>query len=417
MSEWKTYKLGDLIDVQNGYAFKANDFSDKGIPVIKIKNIVSPRILFDECEYYEGNLDKRLEQFVIKKGDILISMTGSHVNQIASAVGKVGKYQFNYPALLNQRVGKLFTKNEELLNQDYFYYHISRFETQVDLASSAGGSANQANISPSQIKNLEITIPDLPTQTQIAQILTSLDDKIELNLQMNQTLEAMAKAIFKEWFVDFKFPGFDGEFVDGLPKGWRIDSISEIMYVQNGYAFKSTDFTDEGNNGILKIKNISNKVVDIVNMQFVSDEVALKIDNRFKVESGDLLIAMTGAEVGKVGVVPNTEKNLWLNQRVGSFKEKVKYSKWFCYLILSTNEYQNILLSSASGSAQPNISGSQIERTEIILPSVNLIEEFGSVVNSLFEKILENYSFNQSLIQTRDTLLPKLMSGKIQIKN
>jgi type I restriction enzyme S subunit len=196
-----------------------------------------------------------------------------------------------------------------------------------------------------------------------------------------------------------------------------MGSLSEIMYVQNGYAFKSNDFIDEGENGILKIKNISNKVVDIVNMQFVPNEVAMNIDKRFKVESGDLLIAMTGAEVGKVGMVPNTEKNLWLNQRVGSFKEKVKYSKWFGYLILSTNEYQNILLSSASGSAQPNISGSQIERTEIILPSVDLIEEFGSIVNSLFEKILENYSFNQSLIQTRDTLLPKLMTGKIEISN
>ena len=79
MSEWKTYKLGELIDVQNGYAFKASDFSDKGIPVIKIKNIVPPRIVFDDCEYYPEKLDKRLEQFVIEKGDILISMTGSHL--------------------------------------------------------------------------------------------------------------------------------------------------------------------------------------------------------------------------------------------------------------------------------------------------------------------------------------------------
>ncbi|MFM7855415.1 MAG: restriction endonuclease subunit S, partial [Flammeovirgaceae bacterium] len=204
----------------------------------------------------------------------------------------------------------------------------NKIESIVEFTAAAG-------IRGSDLSNIEIEIPDTTTQTQIAQILTSLDDKIELNLQMNQTLEAMAQALFKEWFVNFNFPGFDGELVDGLPKGWRNSSIGEVVSVQNGFAFKSGDFLDLGNNGVIKIKNISNNVVDIVNMQFVSDEVAASVDNRFKVKSGDLLIAMTGAEVGKVGFVPNNEKRLWLNQRVGSFKEKVRFAKWFTYLILS----------------------------------------------------------------------------------
>ncbi len=414
MSEWKKYKLGNLINVKHGFAFKGEFFSDQPTQDILLTpgNFkIGGGFKADKFKYYNGDYPA---DYILKEGDILITMTDlSKAGDTLGYSAKIPKHS-GIKYLHNQRLGLVQFKSDEI-DPDFLYWVLRTKPYQFYIVGSATGSTVK-HTSPTRICSYEFQAPkDIEEQRQIAQILTSLDDKIELNLQMNQTLEAMAQAVFKEWFVDFKFPGFDGEMVNGLPKGWRIGSLSEIMYVQNGYAFRSNDFIDEGENGILKIKNISNKVVDIVNMQFIPSEIAMNIDKRFKVESGDLLIAMTGAEVGKVGMVPNTEKNLWLNQRVGSFKEKVKYSKWFCYLILSTNEYQNILLSAASGSAQPNISGSQIERTEIILPTVDLIEEFGSIVNSLFEKILENYSFNQSLTQTRDTLLPKLMRGQISL--
>ncbi len=263
--------------------------------------------------------------------------------------------------------------------------------------------------------NLDLLLPDIKNQQRIASILSSLDDKIELNLQMNLTLEAIARAIFKEWFVDFRFPGFDGELVDGLPKGWRKTEIKEIIFIQNGYAFKSSDFKALGTNGIIKIKNISSNFVDIDNVQYIDESTASKIDHRFKVSSYDLLIAMTGAEVGKVGFIPKTQKNLWLNQRVGMFKEKIKYSKWFTYLLLSTSEYQNILFSSAVGSAQPNISASQIESIETIVPPKRLIETFGELINPVMTKICDNYLMNYLLREIRDMLLPKLMTGKIRV--
>lgn len=445
MSEWKKYKLGELINVKHGFAFKGEFFSDEPTQDILLTpgNFkIGGGFKTDKLKYYKGDYPA---DYILKEGDILITMTD--LSKAGDTLGYPAKIP-NHSGiryLHNQRLGLVQFKNYEI-DPDFLYWVLRTKAYQYYIVGSATGSTVK-HTSPTRICTYEFQAPkDKEKQKEIAQILTSLDDKIELNLQMNQTLEAIAQAIFKEWFVDFNFPkslnhdspdlpdeqdlkkenqkaknhsnqdnpknqGSD----NGLPKGWRMGILSEIMYVQNGYAFKSSDFIDEGENGILKIKNISNKVVDIVNVQFIPSEVTMNIDKRFKVESGDLLIAMTGAEVGKVGMVPNTKKNLWLNQRVGSLKEKVKYSKWFCYLILSTNEYQNILLSSASGSAQPNISGSQIERIEIILPSVDLIEEFGSIVNPLFEKILENYSFNQTLTQIRDTLLPKLMSGSLNL--
>lgn len=406
MSEWKTYKLGDVAQIIGGGtpSTTKEDFWNGTI------GWLTPRDLTGYSFKYISKGERNITEEGLRNSSARLMPKGTVLMTSRAPIGYIA---IAGDELCTNQGFKSFIVDEDKIHNEYLYYLL---KSNIDRIKSLGTGSTFAEVSASILRSFEIEIPDTTTQKEIAQILTSLDDKIELNLQMNQTLEAMAQALFKEWFVNFNFPNFDGVLENGLPKGWRMGSLSEIMYVQNGYAFRSNDFIDEGENGILKIKNISNKVVDIVNMQFIPSEIAMNIDKRFKVESGDLLIAMTGAEVGKVGMVPNTEKNLWLNQRVGSFKEKVKYSKWFCYLILSTNEYQNILLSAASGSAQPNISGSQIERTEIILPTVDLIEEFGSIVNSLFEKILENYSFNQSLTQTRDTLLPKLMSGKIEIE-
>ncbi len=412
MSDWKSYKLGELIEVQNGYAFKANDFSNKGIPVIKIKNIVSPRIILDECEYYEGIIDKRLEQFTIRKGDILISMTGSHVNQIASAVGKVGKYQFVYPALLNQRVGKLFSKDKNLLNQDYFYYHISRLETQVDLASSAGGSANQANISPSQIKNLEITVPDLPTQTAIAAILTSLDDKIELNLQMNATLEAMAQALFKEWFVDFNFPGSDGVLVEGLPKGWRLGSVLEIATLLSG----GTPKTDTGEYWNGSINWISAKDITSSNNQFIIETEKTITELGIKKSAAKLLPKFTTiiSARGTVGNYCILSKEMAISQSNYGLKSNSN-NDYFLFLMV---ENMILMMKAFSyGTVFDTITTKTFQEMEVTIPDEKVIKDFEKVITPLYEKILTNQIQIQTLTATRDAILPKLMSGKIAIKN
>ena len=340
MNIWKTYKLSEVTQMIGGGTPKTTveEYWNGDIPWLSVVDFgrSGKTVYKTEKTITEKGL-KESSTKILKKGQLIISARGT-VGELAMLGRDMAFNQSCYG----------LTATKETTNE-FLYYLVK--DSVGKIKQNTHGAVFDT-ITKQTFENIEVTIPEcLETQTQIAQILASLDDKIELNLQMNQTLEAMAQALFKEWFVNFNFPNFDGELENDLPKGWRMGSLSEIMYVQNGFAFKSNDFIDEGENGILKIKNISNKVVDIVNMQCIPSEVAMNIDKRFKVESGDLLIAMTGAEVGKVGMVPNTEKNLWLNQRVGSFKEKVKYSKWFCYLILSTNEYQNILLSTASGSA------------------------------------------------------------------
>ncbi len=154
---WIAGELSSLIDVKNGYAFKSDEFSNKGdLPIIKIKNIDAPNINLNDCQYYNNKINSKLEKYIVENGDILISMTGSHANQMNSAVGKVGRYQERFTSLLNQRVGNL----SPLINcKFYVFFFITLKETHLKLLMGATGSANQANISPEQIKNLKVIIP------------------------------------------------------------------------------------------------------------------------------------------------------------------------------------------------------------------------------------------------------------------
>jgi type I restriction enzyme S subunit len=402
---WKRYRLSEVVELIGGGTPKTtiSEYWNGDVPWLSVVDFANGQkhVYKTEKTITQKGL-KESSTKILKKGQIIISARGT-VGEL-SVLGK--------DMAFNQSCYGITSKEK---TENYFLYYLIKHSIEKIKKNTLGAVFD--TITKQTFDNIEVVIPEsIETQHSIASILSSLDDKIEINLQMNQTLESMAQAIFREWFVKFNFPGFDGQLVDGLPKGWGKKGIGQIITVQNGYAFKSVDLKDRGSNGIIKIKNILNKVVDIENVQFLEDKIAKKVDKKFRVNSNDLLIAMTGAQVGKIGIVPKTNNILWLNQRVGLFNEKVKYSKWFCYLILSTNEYQNILLSSASGSAQPNISSIQIEAVETIIPTNDLIEKFGEAVNILFEKITENYYQNQILTSTRDTLLPKLMSGKIEVK-
>jgi type I restriction enzyme S subunit len=154
---WELIKLSQIIDVVNGFAFKSNDFSEKGsIPIIKIANITPPTVEIQNAQYYSKVDYSDLTRFVVEKDDILISMTGSHMNQINSAVGKVGRHYFDDISLLNQRVGKLKPK---INCSEFLFLFMNQQESQKHLLMGATGSANQANISPGLIKSIKLPLP------------------------------------------------------------------------------------------------------------------------------------------------------------------------------------------------------------------------------------------------------------------
>jgi type I restriction enzyme S subunit len=397
-NEWENYKLGEIATFYNGRAYKNEEFLSYGTPIIRIQNLTGEgKTVFSDLQLESNKY--------VNKGDLIFAWSATF-----------GPYIWKGPkSIYHYHIWKIECK-EHFLDKNFFYYKLH----QITNSLKGGGNGTLfVHITKGQMENTVISIPKIEQQRNIADILKSLDDKIENNLATNQTLEEIARTLFKEWFVNFNYPNADGnlkhsEFGE-IPMSWSINGIGEICYVQNGYAFKSKDFQEQGEVGIIKIKNINGNVVDIQNTDFVDASVVSSLDTKFKIESGSLLIAMTGAEVGKIGLVPLTEKNLWLNQRVGMFQEKIAYGNLFMYLLLSTDTYQTAIQNSALGSAQPNISASAIESIRAIIPSAELIESFGKTIKPIFEKILDNLAENETLKTTRDSLLPKLMSGEIEV--
>ncbi len=406
-NEWEIKVLGDLIEINKNSLSRNNPYNEieyYDTSSVTQNNFANPTVLKIEDAPSRA---KRL----VKDKDIIYST--------------VRPIQRHFGILRNPKPNTVVSTGFAVITckeiEPYFlYYYLSQNQIIELLNTIAEGSTTTfPAFNPSLFETFEILCPDINTQQKIAEILSTIDDKIENNLASNQTLEEIARTIFKEWFVNFNYPNAEGnlkhsEFGE-IPESWSINGIGEICYVQNGYAFKSKDFQEQGVVGIIKIKNINGNVVDIKNTDFVDASVISSLDKKFKIESGSLLIAMTGAEVGKIGLVPLTEQNLWLNQRVGMFQEKTAYGNLFMYLLLSTDTYQTAIQNSALGSAQPNISASAIESIRAIIPPAELIETFGKTVKPMFEKILDNLAENETLINTRNSLLPKLMSGEIEI--
>ncbi len=282
-------------------------------------------------------------------------------------------------------------------NNQFIFYLFKAFKNYV--INKETGTV-YGSVTRSDISKLNLPFPPLHEQRSIAKILSDLDAKIELNNKMNKTLEAIGQALFKRWFID------------GRKKEWEKGKLGELGKIQPGFAFKSSDFVSDGYK-LIKIRNIQNPVVDIIKVEdFLSEEIFKRIDKKFYLESGDILIAMTGAKLGKVGVIPKTSDKMLLNQRVGKV---VSENPFLFYFYLTSPEIQGYLKGIASASsAQGNISNSDIERIEIIIPEKEIINKFTSSTKKIFELWISNLQQNQKLSQIRDSLLPKLMSGEIR---
>lgn len=397
MSEWKEYKLGDLTKLVTKGTTPSSlggKFVDKGINYIK-----------SEAVGYNGRIDKttfvcideamhqKLKRSQLAKDDILFSMAGIFLGKNALVPEDV------LPANTNQALA-IIRLNQQKANPKFIHYYL-RQRSVIDFVNNMSGQSAQPNINFEEIKSIDILLPELSEQIQIADILSSLDDKIDLLHRQNKTLEQLAETLFRQWFVEEEWKG----------------NLSEYVKVQGGYAFKSKDFRTNGFAGVIKIRNISMGSIDIRNSDFVDENVVKNIDTRFKIKSGDFLIAMTGAEIGKIGIVEKTESKIWLNQRVGKLEAKIPYGNIIGYLALRSREGQDHITNACAGSAQENISTTGIEEMPFASYNSTKTNLFGEKAEPLFEKISFNQNQIRTLTQLRDTLLPKLMSGEVRVNN
>ena len=398
-----------IINSQYGYTATETSQTEGTYKYLRITDIVPYYVNFDTVPFCKIT-EKDVSKYIVKEGDILIARTGATTGYnyvVPSGISNTVYASYLIRFIVDKKlVLPLFMKY--VLKTQSYYGFINNY---------IGGSA-QPGMNAKVFTKFNIPKLSLVTQQKIASILSAYDRLIENNTRRIRLLEQMAENLYKEWFVRFRFPEHENvEMVNGLPKGWKTIHIKELAQLKSGYAFKSEWFVEEGE-AVAKIKDIGNILMDTSNFSYVDKENCIKA-KKFLLTTGDLTIALTGATIGKISIVPKHKGNIYTNQRLGKFflgdnpMEKLPFL--YC-LFKQESMVSNIVNLSNSSSAQPNISPEQIEKIKI-LGNHDIISMYNKTCNPLFSNILALYSQNQLLTRQRDLLLPRLMSGKLEVKS
>lgn len=401
MSEWKTYRLGDLCDsISNTYRGKAQN----------VVLINTSDVLEGKCLNHRKEPNKNLKgQFkkTFQQGDILYS-------EIRPSNKRFAYIDFDATDYIASTKLMVLRANEKI--RPLYLYYILQSQVVIDelqmLAESRSGTFPQ--ITFSELSLLTTELPDIDSQDKIINILKSLDDKIELNRRINANLEAQAQALFRSWFVDFE-PFRDGPFVDSelgkIPQGWKVGTLSEIGDVIGGGTpskIVSEYYTDNG------IAWITPKDLSTNNCKFTSkgetdiSELGYKNSSAKLMPRGSVLFS-SRAPIGYISIAKN---EICTNQGFKSIVPK-KAGTCFIYYFLRNNTSK--IESMASGSTFKEASGGLMKSLEVIIPSNKILTAFEEAIQPLFNMQEHNEDENARLSALRDTLLPKLMAGEIKI--
>lgn len=394
--DWGETTLGEIVDISSSKRIFYKEYVGEGVPFYRSKEIIEKHNkdkVTTDLYISEERYEEIKSKFGVPiQGDILLTSVGTL--GIPYIVQEKEKFYFKDGNLT-------WLKNiKSNSTSDFLYYWIVSPIGKNTLNSITIGSTQPA-FTISCLKEANISLPTLPEQKAIAAVLSSLDDKIDLLHRQNKTLESIAETIFRQWFVE------------EADERWEGGVLGDICNITGGYAFKSKDFIENGV-PVIKIKNISNNRVDLLDKQFVSQDFALNIQKKFRLINGDIVMAMTGATIGKIGIVNSFDYDfLLLNQRVAVIRGKYQALLWF---LLNIINLEDDIINESNGAAQANISADGIASIKIPKIYKILAQEFNLIAEPIFNKILSNQNQIKTLESLRNTLLPKLMSGDIRVK-
>ena len=406
-NNWKTYKLGEIADIKGGKRLPKGDtlVLKKTIhPYIRVTDMGTRTIPIEKVQYVPNDVFPKISRYIVNTNDLILSI-----------VGTVGSISIIDEKLDNASLTENCVKITNLKDVDnvFLYYYLMSDGGQFEISKGIVGST-QPKLPIYNINALEILLPEnLQEQQSIASILSAIDDKIENNLAINKTLEEMAMALYKHWFVDFG-PFQDGEFVESelgmIPKGWEVNRVKDFGDVITGKtpAKKSpehfgdvipfitpTDFKDYGKHIVSANRYIS--------------ELGIKKLNKNILPINSVIVTCIGSDMGKVAL---SKTQSLTNQQINSLKSE-HYLYMYCFFI---SNYTLLKRMAGDGTTMPIINKSSFENIKVIYPSKILLNDFEKLINDYDEQILSNTLENLTLAQLRDTLLPQLISGALRLK-
>ena len=383
--EWKEVRLGDVCNIITGFPFPGKKYSKEGIRVVRGDNVTIGNLRWDTEKDKRWNepFDKT-EYYSLQANDIVIGMDGSRVGK-----NKARIKEEDLPLLLAQRVACV--RHNELAEQDYLYYNIFS-KKFIDYVNSIHTGSAIPHISQKQIEDYKILLPNLETQRRIASILSSLDRKIELNNKINADLEEMAQAIFKNWFVDFE-PFKDGKFVDSelgmIPEGWKVVKLGDFFPVKTG----KKDANTASVNGKYPFFSCSQNALCTDSYSFDCDAILVAGNGDFNVK--------------------------WYSGKFDAYQRTyvlIPYNKKLLALLYYVVKRNLLTITSkARGSVIRFITKGNLTDFEFAIPRDLENNEIVDVFKSINEKIFANIKENSRLSLLRNTLLPRLMSGELEV--
>lgn len=411
MSEWQKVNLGDCCEITSSKRIFFSEYVESGIPFYRSKEIIEKgkgeeisHPLYISKEKYDEIKGK---YGVPQKGDLLLTAVGSL--GIPFVVKDDSPFYFKDGNLV-------WLKHFQDIDPIFLYYWIKSENGYNALYNIAIGSAQKA-LTIAAIKGYEIPLPPLQTQHRIANILSRYDSLIENYQKQIKLLEEAAQRLYKEWFVDLRFPGHENtKIVDGVPEGWEKKTIDDVTCkITTGLNPRKNFVLGKGSNYYVTIKNMADNTLFLDDRcDRVDNEALEKINKRSDLKIGDILFSGIGT-IGRVALVYIPTNNWNVSESVFTLRANDIVTKEFLYLMLLSPDMQNYCQSNAHGAAQKGIRMADLKAYSFNLPPFGVIQKFTNLVTPTIKKVSSIRNQIRLLTEARDRLLPKLMSGEIAV--
>ena len=411
-NSWSIQEIKDsdiqIIDGDRGNNYpKKEEFSDSGFCLfLNTGNIKDDKFAFNRCDFISENKDHQLRKGKLQRDDIVLTTRGT--------VGNLAYYHQGI-SIENIRInsGMIILRCGVGINSQFLYQLLKSQMMKEQYMLYSSGSA-QPQLPIRDFNRIKILLPPLTQQQQIAEILSAYDDLIETNNQRIATLEQLAQQIYKEWFVRMRFPGWETTpFHHGIPEGWEICKLESLCRNLTDGTHDTPKPTSHGH-FLVTGKHINREnFIDFSQAYFISETDHKKISNRSGLDEGDIVFSNIGT-IGSCAIIKGETDFSVKNVLI--FKPKEKYLTTFLFYLLTNSSTLEQLLLSSSGASQQFIGLTFARDFKVLVPKYDLIEQFNALVEPVVEQKYVLNKNNQLLAKTRNLLLPRLISGKLTIK-
>ena len=393
MEEWKECKLGDIYEVHNGLS-KGGKFFGSGYPFLSFSTIFNNWFIPAELSNLVQSTDKEQESYSIKEGDVFITRTSETADELGMSCVALKDYP---KATYNGFCKRMRQYNHDIeVFPKYIGYYLRNPDFRLHFQAFSGSMSTRASLTNEALLGLTVKLPPLPTQQKIAAILSSLDDKIELNNKTNTNLEQQAQALFKNWFVDFE--PFGGK----MPEGWKVGKLSDIAEITMGQSPDGKSYNEDGIGTVFYQGRAEFGTRFPTRRLFTTEpkRIAKKFDTLMSVR----------ASVGDTNIA---NEDCCIGRGLAAIHSKDNHQSFVHYTVVSLRPQLDIF--NGEGTVFGCINRDALNNMEVIIPSKNDLDKFEEIISTLDTEIFNRSEENDRLRTIRDTLLPKLMNGEIVV--